>query len=87
MKYYVYLIISNSSAKNVSYVGYSSNVKNRLKLHNSGKGAKFTRGRKWLLAYKKSYNSKSLALKNEFLLKKNYKKRLEIKKKFLLEKI
>ena len=87
MKYYVYLIISNSSAKNVSYVGYSSNVKNRLKLHNSGKGAKFTRGRKWLLAYKKSYNSKSLALKNEFLLKKNYKKRLEIKKRFLLEKI
>tara|TARA_B100001287_G_C22167749_1_gene293280 strand:- start:202 stop:465 length:264 start_codon:yes stop_codon:yes gene_type:complete len=87
MKYYVYLIISNSSAKNVSYVGYSSNVKNRLKLHNSGKGAKFTRGRKWLLAYKKSYNSKSLALKNEFLLKKNYKKRLEIKKKFLLKNI
>ena len=87
MKYYVYLIISTSPSKNVSYVGCSSNVKNRLILHNSGKGAKFTRGRKWLLAYKKSYNSKSLALKNEFLLKKNYKKRLEIKKRFLLEKI
>ncbi len=86
MKYFVYLIISKSKNKLISYVGYTSNLKNRITLHNSGKGAKFTRGRRWILAYKKCYKSKSQALKNEFLLKKNYKKRSEIKNNFLLNK-
>ena len=84
MKYFVYLLISKTNKKIISYVGFTSNIKKRIKLHNSGKGAKFTRGRKWILAYKKCYKSKSLALKNEYLLKKNYKKRYEIKKKFTL---
>ena len=86
MKYFVYLIISKSKNKLISYVGYTSNLKNRITLHNSGKGAKFTRGRRWILAYKKCYKSKSQALKNEFLLKKNYKKRSEIKNKFIFKK-
>ena len=76
-------MISKSNKKIISYVGYTSNLKNRVKLHNSGKGAKFTRGRKWILAYKKCYKFKTDAIKNEFLLKKDYKKRSEIKKKFL----
>ena len=63
-----------------------SSILKRIKLHNNGKGAKFTRGRKWILAYKKCYKTKSKALKNEYLLKKNYKKRGEIKNKFLLKK-
>ena len=86
MKYFVYLLISKSKNKLISYVGYTSNLKNRVNLHNSGKGAKFTRGRRWILAYKKCYKSKSQALKNEFLLKKNYKRRSEIKNKFILKK-
>ena len=51
---------------------------NRLKLHNSGKGAKFTRGKKWKLVYYEKYDSKSIAMKNEFKLKKNYKLRKKI---------
>ena len=86
MKYFVYLLICKSNNKLISYVGYTSNLKNRINLHNSGKGAKFTRGRRWILAYKKCYKSKSQALKNEYLLKKNYKRRSEIKKKFMLKK-
>ncbi len=85
MKYFVYLLISIKNNKSISYVGYTSNINNRLKLHNSSKGAKFTRGRKWKLIYKKGYNTKSLAMKNEHLLKKNYRKRFEIKNKFLLK--
>ena len=84
MKYYVYLLISKTNKKIISYVGFTTDIKKRIKLHNSGKGAKFTKGRKWILAYKKCYKSKSLALKNEYLLKKDYKKRFEIKKKFIL---
>ena len=84
MKHFVYLIISLSDKRLISYVGYTNNIRNRLKLHNSSKGAKFTRGRKWKIIYKKSYNSKSEAMKKEYLLKKDKKKRLEIKKKYLI---
>ena len=85
MKHFVYLIISIIDKRLISYVGYTNNIRNRLKLHNSSKGAKFTRGRKWKIIYKKSYNSKSEAMKNEYLLKKDKKKRLEIKKKYLIK--
>ena len=87
MKYFVYLIISNHKNKIISYVGYTSDINKRLKLHNSSKGAKFTRGRKWILIYKKCYKSKVVAMKNEYLLKKNYKKRLLIKKNFLMKSV
>ena len=83
MKYFVYLLISKSNNKTISYVGFTSNLKKRIYLHNTGKGAKFTRGRKWILAYKKCYKSKSEALKEEYLLKKNYIKRSEIKKSYI----
>tara|TARA_A100001011_G_C13717854_1_gene598275 strand:- start:277 stop:537 length:261 start_codon:yes stop_codon:yes gene_type:complete len=86
MKYFVYLLITKTNDQSISYVGFTSDLKQRVKLHNQGKGAKFTRGRKWILAYKKCYKTKSEALKNEYLLKKNYKKRSEIKNKFLLNK-
>ena len=86
MKFFVYLLVTKSKKKVISYVGYTKNLKKRIDLHNTGKGAKFTRGRLWVLAYKKSYRSKSQALKNEILLKKDYKKRSEIKQNFLLKK-
>ena len=81
--FYVYLLISLDKNKH-SYVGYTNNIKRRLKLHNCGKGAKFTRGRKWKMIYLKSYKSKTKAMKEEIKLKKNYKLRKEIKQKFIL---
>ena len=84
MKHFVYLIISHYKKRLISYVGYTNNIKKRLKLHNSSKGAKFTRGRKWKIIYKKSYNSKSEAMKKEYILKQDKKKRLQIKKKYLI---
>ena len=80
--YFVYLIVSKNKKKTISYVGYSNNLKKRLKLHNASKGAKFTRGRKWKLIYYKTYYSKTKALKEEYKLKKNYYLRNKIKKKF-----
>ncbi len=79
MKYYVYLLVSFRNKKLVSYVGYTNDLKKRLHLHNSSKGAKFTRGKKWKIAYFKEYSSKKKAMKEEFLLKKNTKKRNMIK--------
>jgi len=80
--YFVYLIVTKNKKKTISYVGYSNNLKKRLKLHNASKGAKFTRGRKWKLIYYKTYYSKTKALKEEYKLKKNYYLRNKIKKKF-----
>ena len=82
MTYYVYLIVSKVKNKTISYVGYTNNLKKRLNLHNSSKGAKFTRGRKWKLIYYKRYKNKINAMKNEYKLKNNYILRKEIKKKF-----
>ena len=85
MKYFVYLLISKKYGKTFSYVGMTRDLKQRIILHNSSKGAKYTRGKKWYLAYKKSYNSKSKALKEEYRLKKDKKKREKIKLDFNLE--
>ena len=57
-------------------------LEKRLALHNSNKGAKYTRGRKWIVIYYKCYESKSTALKEEIKLKKNYKLRKILKEKF-----
>ena len=68
----------------ISYVGYTNNLKKRLTLHNNSKGAKFTRGKKWYLAYSKKYAKKSIAMKEEYKLKKDFKTRNRIKKFFYL---
>jgi len=82
MKYFVYLIISKNKQKHLSYVGYTNNLKKRLAKHNASKGAKFTRGRKWILAYSMSYDSKSKAMVEEYKLKKNYNLRNKLKSNF-----
>ena len=66
-----------------TYVGYSTDVNSRLKKHNSSKGAKFTKGRKWQIIYHKKYLIKSDALKGEYKLKKDYKLRIKIKNNFI----
>ena len=78
--YFVYLIVTKNKNRTISYVGYTKNINKRLKLHNNSRGAKFTRGRKWKLAYYKKYDNKNLAMKEEYKLKKNYKLRSKIKK-------
>ena len=78
MHFYVYMLISKGS-KPVSYVGYTNNLKNRIKLHNSGKGAKFTRGRKWKLIYKEKFTSKNKAILREYYIKNNRTLRNKIK--------
>ena len=82
MKHFVYLLVSLHKKKVISYVGYTNDIKKRLKLHNSSKGAKFTRGRKWEIIYKKSYNTKTEAMQNEFKLKKDRLKREKFKNIF-----
>lgn len=52
------------------YAGYTNNLEKRLKLHNEGKGAKYTRGRGPVkLVYVKDFETKSDALKAEYAFK------------------
>jgi putative endonuclease len=78
MNFYVYMLKSKS-VKPVTYVGYTNDLKKRISLHNSGKGAKFTRGRKWILLYKEKFKSKKEAISREYYIKKNRSLRKKIK--------
>ena len=84
MNFYVYMLKSLGK-KPVTYVGYTKDLKKRLYLHNTSKGAKYTKGKNWTLIYKKAYLNKSLALKEEYKLKKNYTLRKKIKENFLTD--
>ena len=74
-------MLKSQGVKSVTYVGYTKDIKRRIALHNSGKGAKFTRGRTWRLVYKEIFKSKSKAISREYYIKKNRTLRNKIKKK------
>ena len=78
MNYYVY-VIRTIKKPVITYVGWTNNLKKRIAKHNSGTGAKFTRGRKWRLLYFESLNSKNEAMKREYAIKKNKKIRLQFR--------
>ena len=77
---FVYFIISTNNNRTISYVGWTNNLEKRIKLHNSGKGAKFTKGRVWKLIYYEIFIDKNTAMKREYILKKDTKLRTLIKK-------
>ena len=81
MKYFIYLLINIKNNRATTYVGYTNDLKNRIALHNSGKGAKFTRGRQWRLIYKEIFESKKEAISREYYIKNNRTLRNKIKLK------
>ena len=64
-------MLKSKSIKPITYVGYTVNIKKRITQHNTGKGAKFTRGRQWKLIYKETYKSKREAISREYYIKNN----------------
>ncbi len=65
--FYVYIL---KCADGTYYTGYAADVSKRLAEHNSGKGAKYTRGRlPCELVYTESFESKSAALGREWEIK------------------
>ena len=84
MFYYAYMLKCISSGINKSYVGYTNNLKLRLDKHNSNKGAKSTKGYKWILIYKKKFKTKNLAMSFEYKLKNNRLLRTKLLKKSIL---
>ena len=72
-------MLKSLGRNSVTYVGYTNNLKKRINLHNTSKGAKFTRGRKWKLIYKEKLNSKKEAISREYYIKNNRNLRNKIK--------
>jgi len=68
MSYFVYIL--RCSDKTL-YTGTTNDPKKRVKTHNAGKGAKYTRGRIPVkLIFKKDCKTKEAALKEECRIKK-----------------
>ena len=72
-------MLKSIEKKSVTYVGYTKDLSIRIKLHNAGKGAKFTRGRKWALIYKEKFKTKKEAISREYYIKNNRMIRNKIK--------
>lgn len=66
--WFVYIV---ECADGTLYTGVSNDLERRIQQHNTGKGAKYTRGRRPVrLVYSKKMSSKGTALKEEARLKK-----------------
>jgi len=83
MFYFTYMLKSITPGINKTYVGYTNNLENRLDKHNSNKGAKSTKGYKWLLIYSKKFKSKNAAMSFEYKLKKDKNMRKKILENFI----
>ena len=79
------MLTSVSPGVKKTYVGYTNNVSLRLKKHNSNKGAKSTKGYKWLLIFSKKFITKNDAMSFEYKLKKDKLKRKSILNNFILK--
>lgn len=67
MNNYVYIL---RCGDNSLYTGWTNNLENRLKMHKTGHGAKYTKGRGPInLVYFEVFLSKSEALKREYEVK------------------
>ena len=75
MYYFTYMLKSITPGTKKTYVGYTDDIDKRLIKHNSNKGAKSTKGYKWLLIYTKKFMTKSEAMSYEYKLKKDRNKR------------
>ena len=84
MFYFTYMIKSITPGTKKTYVGYTIDLNSRIAKHNSNKGAKSTKGYKWLLIYSKKFKSKSEAMSYEYKLKKNKTERNKILNKQVL---
>ena len=67
-KWYVYIL---RCADQTLYTGITNRLQQRLRAHNAGKGAKYTKGRRPVhLLYWETCTDKSVALKREAVIKK-----------------
>ena len=78
MPCFVYVLGSEKRGERRTYVGWATDLDRRLGEHNSGAGARSTRGREWVLLYAERYDTRGEAMSREWHLKRDrrFRKRL-----------
>ncbi len=75
MACFVYILGSEGKGGARTYVGWTTDLESRLSEHNAGRGAKSTRGRRWVLVYAERYKTRGQAMSREWHLKRDRKLR------------
>jgi putative endonuclease len=83
MDCFVYVLGTRGKTRHLTYVGWTNDVARRLKQHNSGKGARTTRGRVWVLLHSEWFSTKHDAMSREWHLKRDraFRKKLALRLK------
>jgi putative endonuclease len=73
MPSFVYVLGCQTKNRCLTYVGWTTDVGRRLAQHNSGKGARSTRGRVWVLLHTERFHTRRQAMRREWYLKRDKK--------------
>lgn len=71
MDCFVYVLGTATGNGPLTYVGWTHDVARRLAQHNAGKGARFTRGRVWVLLHSEPCASRRHAMSREWHVKRD----------------
>ncbi len=71
LAFFTYVLGSQSGRVRQTYVGWTTNIDRRLERHNTGLGAKSTRGRRWTILYAERHPSRHEAMSREWHLKRD----------------
>lgn len=71
MDNFVYILGALTASGPITYVGWTNDLEARLARHNSGAGAKSTRGKVWILLYAERFATRSEAMSREQHLKRD----------------
>lgn len=78
MPSFVYVLASEGRGGIRTYVGWTTDLARRLGEHNSGTGARSTRGRQWILLYTEQFATRTEAMRREWHLKRDRKFRKKL---------
>lgn len=65
LRFFVYVLGCEAGGRGRTYVGWTVDLDRRVAQHNSGSGAKSTRGRDWVLLYAERHPTRSEAMSRE----------------------
>jgi putative endonuclease len=78
MPSFVYVLGCQTPNRHLTYVGWTTDVNRRLTQHNTGSGARTTRGRVWVLLHTEKFRTRRQAMSREWFLKRDRKFRKEL---------
>ena len=78
MPSFVYVLGCRTKDRYLTYVGWTTDVERRLTQHNTGTGARTTRGHAWVLLHTERLRTRRQAMSREWYLKRDRKFRKEL---------